>query len=304
MTESRLAQTLAAGHFAVTAEITPPLSTSAAKVLAEAEPLKGLVDGINTTDSASARVAMSSFTAAAILAQNGFDPIVQMTCRDRNRIALQSDLLGFNQFGIRNVLVLTGDDPKVGDQPETKPVFDLKSNDLITTIVGIRDKHKLPSVRDVDGDLDMFIGAADMPIDPPADWKPASLMSKIAVGAQFAQTQFCMDIDIAKRYFKVLADHGITEKLKILLGVVPPASGKSARWIKENLFGAIIPDAMIERIEGAADQRAEGRKACAEFIQQLAAEVPNVAGVHIMAPMNVRSIPEVIELSGVRKGRK
>ena len=303
MTENRLAQTLAAGHFAITAEITPPLSASPAKVLAEAEPLKGLVDGINTTDSASARTAMSSFTAAAILSQNGFNPIVQMTCRDRNRIALQSDLLGFNVFGIHNVLVLTGDDPKAGDQPDTKPVFDLKSNDLISTIVGMRDKHQLPSGREIDGEIDMFIGAADMPIDPPADWKPTGLQGKIAVGAQFAQTQFCMDIGIAKRYFKVLADNGVTEKLKILLGVCPPASAKSARWIKENLFGAIIPDVMIERIEKAADQRAEGRKVCAEFIQQVA-EIPGVAGVHIMAPMNVKSIPAVIEESGILKARK
>jgi methylenetetrahydrofolate reductase (NADPH) len=297
------AETLKAGHFAVTAEITPPLSTSPDKVIAEAEHLKGLVDGINLTDSASARVAMSSFAAAAILAQHGYEPIVQMTCRDRNRIALQSDLLGFNAFGIKNVLVLTGDDPKQGDQPDTKPVFDLKSNELIAQIVGMRDKHQLPSGRAIGDAPDVFIGAADLPIDPPAGWKPTSLQGKIDVGAQFAQTQFCMDLEITKRYFKALADHGLTEKLKILLGVVPPASGRSARWIKENLYGAIIPDAMIERIEKAADQRAEGSKACAEFIQQVM-EVPGIAGVHIMAPMNAKSIPGVIEQSGILKKRR
>ena len=303
MNTSRLAAALEAGQFAVTAEVTPPLSASPEKVLNEAAHLKGLVDGINLTDSASARVAMSSFAAAAILAKEGYEPIVQMTCRDRNRIALQSEVLGFNAFGIQNVLVLTGDDPKQGDQPDTKAVFDLKSNDLIAQIVAMRDKHQLPSGREISEAPSVFVGAADMPIDPPAGWKPTSLQGKVAVGAQFAQTQFCMDIDIAKRYFHVLREEGITEKLKILLGVVPPASGKSARWIKENLYGAIIPDAMIERIEKAGDQRAEGRKACVEFIQQVM-EVPGVAGVHIMAPMNAKSIPAVIEEAGILKKRK
>jgi len=303
MNTSRLAAALEAGQFAVTAEVTPPLSASPEKVLNEAAHLKGLVDGINLTDSASARVAMSSFAAAAILAKEGYEPIVQMTCRDRNRIALQSEVLGFNAFGIQNVLVLTGDDPKQGDQPDTKAVFDLKSNDLIAQIVAMRDKHQLPSGREIAESPSVFVGAADMPIDPPAGWKPTSLQGKVAVGAQFAQTQFCMDIDIAKRYFHVLREEGITEKLKILLGVVPPASGKSARWIKENLYGAIIPDAMIERIEKAGDQRAEGRKACVEFIQQVM-EVPGVAGVHIMAPMNAKSIPAVIEEAGILKKRK
>ena len=303
MEKSRLAAALDAGHFAVTAEITPPLSASPDKVLAEAAPLKGLVDGINLTDSASARVAMSSFAAAAILAGAGYEPIVQMTCRDRNRIALQSDLLGFNAFGIKTVLVLTGDDPKQGDQPDTKPVFDLKSNELIAQIVAMRDKHQLPSGREIAEAPDVFIGAADLPIDPPAGWKPTSLQAKVDVGAEFAQTQFCMDIDIARRYFAALADHGLTDKIKILLGVVPPASARSAKWIKENLFGAIIPDALIARMEGAADQRAEGRKICAEFIQQVR-EVPGVAGVHIMAPMNAKAIPGVIEDSGILKGRK
>ncbi len=303
MADSRLAATLKAGQFAVTAEVTPPLSASPEKVLNEASHLKGLVDGINLTDSASARVAMSSFAAAAILAKEGYEPIVQMTCRDRNRIALQSEVLGFNAFGIQNVLVLTGDDPKQGDQPDTKAVFDLKSNDLIAQIVAMRDKHQLPSGREIAEAPTVFVGAADMPIDPPAGWKPTSLKAKVDVGAQFAQTQFCMDIEIAKRYFHVLKEEGITGKLKILLGVVPPASGRSAKWIKENLFGAIIPDAMIERIEKAEDQRAEGRKACVEFIQQVM-EVPGVAGVHIMAPMNAKSIPAVIEESGILKKRK
>ena len=302
MEKSRLAATLDAGHFAVTAEITPPLSASPGKVIAEAAPLKGLVDGINLTDSASARTAMSSFAAAAILAQHGYEPIVQMTCRDRNRIALQSDLLGFNAFGIRNVLVLTGDDPKQGDQPDTKPVFDLKSNELIAQIIGMRDRHQLPSGREIAEAPDVFVGAADLPIDPPADWKPTSLTAKVDVGAQFAQTQFCMDLGVVKRYFAALADHGLTDRIKILLGVVPPASARSARWIKENLFGAVIPDALIERLERATDQRAEGSAVCAEFIQQ-AMEVPGIAGVHIMAPMNARSIPDVIERSGILKRR-
>src|SRR5262245_43537069 len=289
----QLEKALASGRFVMTAEVTPPLSCDPKDLLEKALPLKDLADAVNVTDGAGARAHLGAFAAAVILKQNGIEPVLQLTCRDRNRLALQSDLLGAAAFGINNLLVLRGDDPTAGDQPDAKPVFDLDSGALIATAVGIRDKGELPSGRKVVGQANFFIGAADMPIDPPKDWQPKSLKAKIAAGAQFAQTQFCMDIDIVKRYVARLAQDRLPNKISLLIGVVPLRSAKSARWIKEQLFGAIIPDAFVERLEYAGDPIAEGKQICVDFIEQLS-QVPGVAGAHIMAPNNESAIPDVI----------
>jgi len=284
---------LRSGRFVMTAEVTPPVSCDRAELLAKALPLKGLADAVNVTDGAGARAHLGALASAAILKDNGIDPVLQLTCRDRNRIALQSDLMGAAALGISNLLVLRGDDPSAGDQPDAKPVFDLDSRALIETAVAIRDRGELPSGRKVTGHASYFIGAADLPIDPPAGWKPKGLADKIASGAQFAQTQFCMDIDVVRRYMARLTDEGLTRKVSILIGVVPLRSAKSARWIKQHLFGAIIPDAFVERLDYAGDPAGEGRQICVDFIAQLA-EVPGVAGAHIMAPNNEAAIPDVI----------
>ena len=284
---------LASGRFVLTAEVTPPVTCDPQELLAKAMPLKGVADAVNVTDGAGARAHLGALASAAILKQNGIDPVLQLTCRDRNRLALQSDLLGAAALGISNLLVLRGDDPTAGDQPDAKPVFDLDSGALIATAVGIRERHELPSGRKVTGAANFFIGAADMPIDPPKDWQPKSLKAKIAAGAQFAQTQFCMDIDIVRRYVARLAQDKLTNKISLLIGVVPLRSGKSARWIKEQLFGAIIPDHIVERLEYSGDPAAEGKQICIDFIAQLS-EVPGVAGAHIMAPNNEGAIPDVI----------
>jgi methylenetetrahydrofolate reductase (NADPH) len=284
---------LKSGRFAITAEVTPPVSCERADLLARALPLKGLADAVNVTDGAGARVHMGALAAATILNETGIEPVLQLTCRDRNRLALQSDLLGAAALGIRNLLVLRGDDPSAGDQPDAKPVFDLDSRALIETAVAIRDRGELPPARKVTGKANFFIGAADMPVDPPAGWKPKSLAGKIASGAQFAQTQFCMDIEVVRRYVGRLAAEGLTKKIAILIGVVPLRSAKSARWIKQHLYGAIIPDALVERLDYAGDPAVEGRQICVDFIEQLA-EIPGVAGAHIMAPNNEAAIPEVI----------
>jgi methylenetetrahydrofolate reductase (NADPH) len=289
----QLEKVLASGRFVITAEVTPPVTCEPQELLAKAAPLQGLADAVNVTDGAGARAHLGALASAAILKQHGIDPVLQLTCRDRNRLALQSDLLGAAALGISNLLVLRGDDPTAGDQPDAKPVFDLDSGALIATAVGIRERHELPSGRKVTGAANFFIGAADMPIDPPKDWQPKSLKAKIAAGAQFAQTQFCMDIDIVKRYVARLAQDKLTNKISLLIGVVPLRSGKSARWIKEQLFGAIIPDHMVERLEYSGDPAAEGKQICIDFIAQLA-EVPGVAGAHIMAPNNEGAIPDVI----------
>jgi methylenetetrahydrofolate reductase (NADPH) len=280
-------------EFVLTAEISPPLSAEAADLLEKAAPLKGLADAVNVTDGANARAHLDSTVAAHILLQEGIEPILQLTCRDRNRIALQSQLVGAAALGIVNVLALTGDDPKAGDQPDAKPVFDLDSSALVATAATIRDKHQLPNGRAVAGAPDYFIGVADSPLDPKDDWQPTSLRKKIEAGAQFAQTQFCMDMAILRRYLAALSRHGLLDKLHLLVGVAPLASAKSARWIVSNLKGSIIPDWIVERMDKASDPKAEGEAICVDLLSELR-EIEGVAGAHIMAPLNDAAIPRTI----------
>jgi methylenetetrahydrofolate reductase (NADPH) len=297
---SDLQARLRSGQFVVTAEITPPVSTDPAEFLRRAMPLKGLATAVNVTDGAGAKVHLSSLATAHFLVSSGIEPIFQMTCRDRNRLALQGDLLGALSLGIRNVLVLGGDDPKAGDQPDAKPVYDLDSRGLLAMADGMRSQGKLPSGTKIDGQIRLVLGAADVPLDPPAGWQPNSLKLKIAAGADFVQTQFCMDMDVVRRYVARLEECGV--KIPILIGVAPIPSARSARWMREKLFGTIIPDAHIDRLERARDAKAEGRKICIEVMRSLA-EIPGVAGAHVMAPMNFAEIPAVIVESGVA-GRK
>src|ERR1700733_10824475 len=216
------------GRFVMTAELAPPVSFNAQELLAKAAGLKGMADAVNVTDGAGARAHMSALAAASLLVGAGIEPILQITCRDKNRLALQSEMMGAAAIGIRNLLLLTGDDPKAGDQPDTKPVFDINSATLIETARRLRDEGTLPTGRKVSGHAAFFIGAADMPIDPPAGWQPNSLAGKIKSGAQFAQTQFCMDAGIVRRYAAALEKAGITKQLSILIGVNPLRSAKSA----------------------------------------------------------------------------
>jgi len=280
---AKLETKIGAGQFVITAEIVPPLSASGAKLLAEAKTLAGGVDAINLTDAAAGKTSMSSFAAAAILAANGHEPILQVTCRDRNRIALAGDLIGAAAQGVQNLLVLKGDDPKGGDQPDAKPVFDYESGQLLAVARDLRDKGELPSGRKVDPAPHFFIGGADVPRRPDAKWSPKPLLAKIEAGADFVQTQFCFDLDVARAYVDRLRQEGIVDKLAVIIGVGPIRSAKSARWMNENLFGVHVPEPTIARLEGAADQAAEGRKICAELIRGLR-EIDGVAGAHVMAP--------------------
>lgn len=291
---SRFKQILDSGQFALTAEITPPASSDLAELMAKAAPLKGLADAVNVTDGAGARAHLESTIAAAALLEHGIEPILQLTCRDRNRIALQSQLLGAAALGLTNILVLKGDDPTVGDQPGAKPVFDLDSAGLAATAVSIRDRAQLPHGRKVGGSAHFFVGVADAPIDPPDGWMPDSLIKKVEAGAQFAQTQFCMDADILRRYAARLAQSAVAGRLRLLVGVAPLASAKSARWIKNNLAGSIIPDWIIERLEKSGNPLAEGRAICIDLLRQYT-QIPGVSGAHIMAPLNEITISPVIE---------
>jgi methylenetetrahydrofolate reductase (NADPH) len=225
-----------------------------------------------------------------------------MTCRDRNRLALQGDLLGAASLGIHNILALAGDAPEAGDQPEAKAVYDLDSRGLIAMAYKMREEGRLPSGTAIAGKLNFVIGAADVPVDPPPDWNPKGLIAKAEAGADFVQTQFCMDTGVVRRYAARLRDLGF--KLPILIGVAPIPTARSARWMREKLYGSIIPEAIVERLEKAADPKAEGRKICVEVLRELA-EIPGVAGAHVMAPMNFAEIPAAIEESGVlEKTRK
>ncbi len=272
-----LADRLDAGRFVITAEVVPPVSCDRADLLKKALPLKDLADAVNVTDNTSARAHLGSLAAAAILIENGFEPILQITCRDRNRIALQSDLLGAAAVGVRNLLLLRGDHPSTGDQPHAKPVFDLDSRTLIETARILRDRGELPSGRKVMGKPQFLLGAADTP-------------------------QFCMDAGIVRRYVQCLADSGVPATFYLLIGVAPLRSAGSARWMRHNLPGTIIPDAMIERIDRATHPKAEGRRICLEYLEEIA-DIPGVAGAHLMAPGNDAAIPEVIAQAG-RIGRR
>ncbi len=297
---SNLQRRLSAGAFAVTAEVTPPLAADAGALLAKAAPLKGRVDALNVTDAAGARAALGSFAAAAILARDGIDPVLQVTCRDRNRIALAGDLIGAAAQGVDNVLVLHGDDPSGGDQPEAKPVYDLDTKGVIRLIRQMREEGRLPSGRAIEPPPRFFIGAADIPHDPAPGWQPTGLLAKLEAGADFMQSQLCFDLEVARRYLARLSDAGIPERLKILIGIGPIASARSARWMNENLFGVSVPDTVIDRLEKAADAKAEGRRICIELMQGLK-EVPGVSGVHIMAPnQGMEAVARVIDEASLR----
>jgi methylenetetrahydrofolate reductase (NADPH) len=285
------ADRLAAGRFVLTAEVAPPVSFSRDALLAKALPLKGLADAVNVTDGAGARPHLGALTAASMLVEAGIEPILQFTCRDRNRIALQSDLIGAAASGVRNLLMLRGDDPSAGDQPDAKPVFDLDPRQLLRTAARLRDSGELPTGRKVDGRCDFFLGAADSPIDPPPGWKPDGLRAKLEAGAQFVQTQFCMDAEVVRRYVARLSEHGVAPYL--LIGVAPLRSAKSSRWMVEKLYGTIIPDRYIARLEAAQDPQAEGVRICLEVIRELS-EIPQVAGCHVMAPGYDGAVPETL----------
>jgi methylenetetrahydrofolate reductase (NADPH) len=290
---SELATALLNGRFAITAELTPPVSGSADDLLALAEPFRGKIDALNVTDGPRALIHMSSLAAAAILSANGIEPILQMTCRDRNRIAMQADLLGASALGIRNILSLRGDDPPTDQNPAPKPVFDMDARELIETATRMTQDGVCGPDRPILSRPHFFMGAADTPIDPPADWRPEGLFVKADAGAGFVQTQLCFDVGVIGRYIDRLVDLGVTDRLKILIGMGPLASARSARWMRDNLWGVLVPDSVIDRLEQAADPPAEGIAICSELIEAMRT-MPGVAGVHLMAPIKALNILDVL----------
>jgi len=271
------------GDFIITAEVTPGLATSAEQLLQRAAPLKGRVTAVNVTDGAGAQVAMSSLAASAILLREGIEPVLQMTCRDRNRIAIAADLIGAAALGIRNVLTLTGDNPGVGDEPDAKGVFDYHAMDILKLARRMADEGTTNSGRKFEVSPEFLVGGVDAPFDPPDEWRPDKLLERKAAGMQFIQTQFCYDPEVTERYVARLAESGLLNDVALLLGIGPIASLRSAKWMNDNLYGVSVPAAVLRRLEDADDEAAAGHRICVELIERYR-ELPGVAGVHIMAP--------------------
>ncbi len=299
---SRLESLLASGSFAVTAEFSPPDSADPAEVYAQLDHFRGHVDGINVTDGSGANCHMSSLGVSALLVQAGCEPVMQIACRDRNRIAIQGDILGAAALGVRNLLCLTGDSTLVGDHADAKPVFDLDSMSLLQTTRIMRDEKRFLSGRKLSAVPHMFLGGADNPFAPPFDMRPMRLARKIMAGAQFVQTQYCFDLAMLESYMKRVRDEGLDRRCHIMIGVGPIASARTARWLRSKVPGVHIPDVVVERLEQAADAGAEGRRICVEMIQAIR-QIGGIAGVHIMAPRQNHFIPELVRASGVLAGR-
>ena len=280
--------------FVFTAETTPPDASDKETLLKNVMPLKGIADAVNVTDSPGAKVHMSSLTASIILAQNDIDPILQLTVRDRNRLALQGDLVGASALGVNNILCLGGDDPKNGDQPETKIVNDVDSLTLVATANMMRKEKKFPSGRTIDPAPKIFIGGAEVPTSGKPN--PDKILNKINKGVDFFQTQYVFDSKVLSEYMKILGDKGILEKTNFIIGLGPFASAKSAKWMNENLFGVDVPDQIIKRLEGAENQKEESKKICLELIESFR-EIKGVNGVHLMGHKKEEVISDIIKES-------
>ena len=280
--------------FVFTAETTPPDASDKETLLKNVMPLKGIADAVNVTDSPGAKVHMSSLTASIILAQNDIDPILQLTVRDRNRLALQGDLVGASALGVNNILCLGGDDPKNGDQPETKIVNDVDSLTLVATANMMRKEKKFPSGRTIDPAPKIFIGGAEVPTSGKPN--PDKILNKINKGVDFFQTQYVFDSKVLSEYMKILGDKGILEKTNFIIGLGPFASAKSAKWMNENLFGVDVPDEIIKRLEGAENQKEESKKICLELIESFR-DIRGVNGIHLMGHKKEEVISEIIKES-------
>jgi methylenetetrahydrofolate reductase (NADPH) len=299
----RFERILRAGKFAVTAEIAPPDSADPADVFARAALFDGYVDAINATDSSGANCHMSSMGICSLLTRRGYAMILQQSCRDRNRIAMQGDILGAAAMGVCNILCLSGDGVQSGDHPEAKPVFDMDSISALGMVRHMRDEQQFLSGRAISSPPRLFLGAAANPFAPPFDFRPHRMAKKIAAGAQFIQTQYCFDIERFKTFMAQVRDLGLLEKAYVLAGVGPLASAKSADWIRKNVAGVHIPDAVINRLAGAQDQKQEGVDLCIDLIEQVR-EIEGVSGVHIMAYRMEDRIGEIVTRSNALDGRE
>ena len=287
---------------AVTAEVGPPRGSDPEAVRRKVAPLRGWVDAVNITDGQGAHVRMSNWAASLLALSAGVEPVMQVTCRDRNRIALQSDLLSASALGIPNVLLMTGDHPRFGDHPDAKPVFDLDSTQLVWTARTMRDEGRVLSGRKLDPPPRWLIGAVENPFAPPARFRAARLGKKVAAGAEFVQTQFVFDVAAFTTWLAEVRDLGLLQRCRILAGVGPVRSLRALEHMRTGVPGLSIPDEVDRRLRGVPGDQVEqeGLAMCAEIIQQVL-QIPGVSGVHVMAPGFERGIPEILDRAGVRQ---
>jgi methylenetetrahydrofolate reductase (NADPH) len=297
---SNLEKVLSAGHFAFTGELGPPRGAHAEEVRKKAVHLKGRVDSVNITDNQTAVVRMASWAACLLLIQEGIEPNFQMVCRDRNRLAMQADILGAYALGIRNILCLSGDHCQFGDHPTAKGVFDIDSMQLISMVKKMRDEGKFLSGTELDGPPKMFIGAASNPFADPFEWRVHRLAKKVEAGVDFIQTQCIYNMPKFREFIRQANDLGLTEKAFILAGVTPMKSLGMAKYMKNKVPGMDVPDEIIKRLQGVAKdkQGEEGIKITLEQIAEFK-EMKGVAGVHLMAIEWEHRVPEIAERAGM-----
>ena len=300
----RLEEALDAGDFAVTAELSPPRGVDTGTLRRRARMLADYVDAVNLTDNASAIVRLSSWAAALAVMDEGLEAVCQLQCRDRNRLALQSDLLGIAAIGVPNVLLLTGDDVRAGDHPEAKSVYDLDSIQLIWAAAALRDEGRLISGTPVTSPPRLFLGAVENPFAPPEEFRAARLARKVAAGAEFVQTQFVFDVASFRRFVEHAGELGLLERCRILAGVGPIRSRRALDRLRSGVPGVVVPDSVVHAFGGVPDEHfAEvGIARCAELVAELR-EIPGVHGVHVMA-FHPEDIPEILERSGVAAERR
>lgn len=290
------------GRFVVTAELSPPDSADPQDQLRRATAFRGILDAINVTDCAGANCHMSSLAASALLVADGYEPVFQVACRDRNRIAMQADILGAAALGVRNLLAITGDGVGNGDHPDARPVFDLDSVSLLEVARGMRDRGAFSSGRTLAVRPDLFLGATINPFAPPFEDRLINFAKKIAAGAQFVQTQYCFDLEMLEVFMRQVRSRGLDRRCHILVGVGPLPSARTARWMRAHVPGVHIPEQILHRIEQSVDQKREGAKICVELIRALR-RMEGIAGVHVMAHRNENLVPEILRDSGLTQER-
>jgi len=297
-----LEQACKSGRFVVTAELSPPDSADPQDQLRRATAFRDMVDAVNVTDGAGANCHMSSLAASSLLTAAGFDSVFQLACRDRNRIAMQGDILGAAALGVRNLLAVTGDGVASGDHPQARPVFDLDSVSLLRIARGMRDRGEFASGRRLSVRPDLFLGATINPFAPPFEERIINFAKKIAAGAQFVQTQYCFDLAMFETFMREVRSRGLNQRCHILAGVGPLPSLRTARWMRAHVPGVHIPEQVLHRLEQAADQKREGVRICVELIRALRG-IEGIAGVHIMAHRNEHLVPDILRESGLTEER-
>ncbi len=293
---------LGSGEFAVTAELVPPRGADPGALLRKAELLRGWVDAVNITDNAGAHLRMASWAGSLLVARAGIEPVMQLTCRDRNRLALQSDLLAASAMGIPNVLLMTGDHPKFGDDPGATPVFDLDSVQLLWAARTMREEGRLLSGRALTSRPGWLIGAVENPFAPPGGFRAARLAKKAAAGAEFVQTQFVFDVAAFRRWMAEVRDLGLDQRCRVLAGVGPVRSLRALDHMRTGVPGLYLPDEVDRRLRAVPPGRVadEGTRICTEIIEQVR-EIPGVSGVHVMAPGSEDGIPGILERAGLAR---